>query len=310
MFDYILKKIQEAEVASRPFRHIYIEEIFEEDDFSKIVNDPYNSIESAECDEMLFNILENRGYKIVPFPGCTLDKHRYIRSRKGSTSLGHHETTEGEGIALRYAQGNSEMLDQVAAFFSSRIFHEVASAKLGFDLAGTIIDGGIQKYLDGYEISPHPDTRKKAFTFMVNINPNHRSEKEHHHTSYHCFKKERLYIKTFWENNPHIDRCFIPYDWCEVGYTQNKNNSLVMFCPDNDSLHSVRARYDHLRYQRTQIYGNVWHQENSATSFKEYTELDLINGLRPYQERSFLTLLRKKYGYRGRGLNLSRRKLY
>ena len=27
-------------------------------------------------------------------------------------------------------------------------------------------DIGIQKFLDGYEISPHPDIRSKAITFM------------------------------------------------------------------------------------------------------------------------------------------------
>ena len=47
--------------------------------------------------------------------------------------------------------------------------------KFGIEYQNCNIDGGIQKYLDGYELSPHPDIRLKAATFMVNINPDQKA---------------------------------------------------------------------------------------------------------------------------------------
>ena len=40
-----------------------------------------------------------------------------------------------------------------------------------------------------------------------------------------------------------------------------KNNSITIFAPDNDTIHSVKAQYEHLKYQRTQFYGNLWFNE-------------------------------------------------
>ena len=56
------------------------------------------------------------------------------------------------------------------------------------DLEQCSIDTGIQKYLDGYEISPHPDLRKKVLTFMININTSEQAFKESYHTHYLEFK--------------------------------------------------------------------------------------------------------------------------
>ena len=68
-----------------------------------------------------------------------------------------------------------------------------------FNISGVDIeyDAGIQKYLDGYEISPHPDIRRKLLTFMVNINPSNSSESNNHHTHIQSFKKSILLFQIF-----------------------------------------------------------------------------------------------------------------
>lgn len=42
----------------------------------------------------------------------------------------------------------------------------------------------------------------------------------------------------------------------------SENNSMVIFHPDNNppTLHAIRLNYNHLKYQRTQIYGNLMYK--------------------------------------------------
>ena len=88
------------------------------------------------------------------------------------------------------------------------------------------------------------------------------SEKLDHHTHYMKFKKAYSYIEEFWEGNPDVDRAWVPWDWATTVKQQFKNNSIVLFSPSNSTLHSVKANYDHLITQRTQLYGNLWFKTN------------------------------------------------
>lgn len=63
-----------------------------------------------------------------------------------------------------------------------------------------------------------------------------------------------------WETDFTRDRGWVSWDWCETVLQQRANNSLVVFSPASDTLHAVRARYDHLWTQRTQCYGNLWYK--------------------------------------------------
>ena len=60
--------------------------------------------------------------------------------------------------------------------------------------------------------------------------------------------------------------------------TINENNSMVMFHPDNNppTLHAIRLKYNHLKYQRTQIYGNLMYKNNpefQASNYKDFLNL-------------------------------------
>ena len=145
-----------------------------------------------------------------------------------------------------------------------------------FNISGVDIeyDAGIQKYLDGYEISPHPDIRRKLLTFMVNINPSNSSESNNHHTHIQSFKKKYSFISDFWRDNRHIERAWVPWEWSNTEFIHNQNNSLIVFAPDNKTLHAVKADYDHLKYQRTQLYGNIWRKSKKKLKAMNWEKFD------------------------------------
>lgn len=126
-------------------------------------------------------------------------------------------------------------------------------------------DAGLQKYLVGYEISPHPDIRRKALTYMVNINTGENRETQDHHTRYLRLRDAYRYVQAYWEGQIRSTTgAEVPWGWCESEQVQTRNNNLVIFSPGSDTLHAIRARYDPLVYQRTQRYGNSWYHAQPA----------------------------------------------
>ena len=55
----------------------------------------------------------------------------------------------------------------------------------------------------------------------------------------------------------------------------NKNNSIVLFKPDIDTLHAIKLDYNHNKFQRTQLYGNLMGIGNIVPqmNYKELREL-------------------------------------
>jgi len=267
-FDYIIDKIRNAEFATEPFKHLHIPDLFTPEDFREIVAAQEISLGSQASDEALFEAMFASGYKIIEFPGCITDRDAYLRWHKNKQPGAKfvHSACEGFGIVLRLMEARSQVINELMLFLNSAEFQQAIGDRYGVDTSGLVYDAGIQKYLDGYEISPHPDIRKKALTFLVNINPAPDSERYDHHTHYMRFRPQFDYVRSFWANNEEMDRCWVPWDWCETVATQEHNNSLVIFAPTDDTVHAVKANYDHLTYQRTQLYGNLWHPESYTTS--------------------------------------------
>jgi hypothetical protein len=180
-------------------------------------------------------------------------------------------------MVMRLYEKQTQILDELEQYLLSEEFNLVIAKRLNIRFSDCKIDGGIQKYLDGYEISPHPDIRRKAATYMVNINPSDASEGSDHHTHYLKLKPSMEYVSKFWESNTEYDRDWIPWDWCKTIKQQNKNNSIVIFSPSNDTIHAVKANYDHLLTQRTQLYGNLWYL-HSDTKPLSWEQLQIPNG--------------------------------
>ena len=171
-FDYLIDKIKSANFEKAPFEHLYIEDFFEKADFDSIIDTPELSLGQCQSDQELFSKLFDNNYKVISFPGCTTNYKKYIRKHSRGESLTSHTACESAGIVVRLYPKN-ELLVELNEFLASDSFNRAIAEKFGVDFDACDIDGGIQKYLDGYEISPHPDIRRKAATFMVNINPHH-----------------------------------------------------------------------------------------------------------------------------------------
>ena len=274
-FTYLVEKIKKAHFESEPFKHIYIEDFFSKEHFAEIISSAEISSPAASNDKQLIDGLMLKGFKPIVFPGCVTNIKKYIDWHESGKKIAHHSACEGFGMALRLYEFPSEILRELNAFIVSDKFNRAIAKKFEIDYENCLIDGGIQKYLDGYEISPHPDIRKKAATFMVNINPSDESEKINHHTHYLKLKKSYAYIEEFWSGNQNIDRAWVPWDWAYTVKQQTRNNSIVLFSPSNDTLHGVKAQYNHLNTQRTQLYGNLWYTTNPASRSLEWEQLDL-----------------------------------
>ncbi|MDL2336280.1 MAG: hypothetical protein QFE16_00415 [Pseudomonadota bacterium] len=266
-FDYLLEKISSGKFTDTPFPHIHINDFFEDRHFSQIISSPEIKISDLDSDRALFDALFDGGYKIIDFPGCITDRHEYIQWHKNKRAgrIKNNSSCEGAGITLRLMNPHSSIISELTSFLSGREFIETLAAKFEIRLAEVCFDGGLHKYLDGYEISPHPDVRRKAVTYMVNVNPDIHAEENDHHTQYLEFESAYKYVQTYWEAHADADRCWVPWDWCKTKKIQRTNNSIILFSPANNTMHGVKSRYNHLVNQRTQLYGNLWYNEKTVT---------------------------------------------
>jgi len=274
-FKYVLDRIRNAEITKLPFEHVEIENLFDRSDFDEIIKSSEITIPKVNSDKELLDELFSAGYKIISFPGCTTKTSEYLSWHKNKKNNTKSNTAcEGFGVVLRLKKATSPIIMELVDFLSSEELKSVIAEKFNIDQPCTY-DAGIQKYLDGYEISPHPDIRRKAATYMVNINPHSNSEAMDHHTHYLTFNEDKSYVKEYWLGNKMHDRCWVPWNWCSKIKRQVKNNSMVLFSPSNNSMHGVKANYDHLVAQRTQLYGNLWYGQNEILDTPRWEDLEI-----------------------------------
>lgn len=258
MFDYLLEKIASAPFIDTPFRHVEIRDFLKPEHFQAIINSPQIDLTAARSTEELLDQLDAAGFKVIEFPGCVTSRKAYLDWFHGRSRQKVHDQIEGFGMVLRLVRMEDDVIARLDSFFRSEALQKVLVQKFGIERPVTV-DAGLQKYLHGYEISPHPDIRSKALTWMLNINPGTNSEAAPYHTQYLRLRDEWRFISEFWRHNRDYEREWLPWDWCETVKTQPHNNSIVFFSPDCDSVHGVKAHYDHLLTQRTQFYGNYWY---------------------------------------------------
>lgn len=300
-FSYLIDKFLNAEVKLEPFKHIEINDFFSEEDFNEIISSKEVNISSNESISDLFDNLDNNGYKEIVFPGCTVDRSEYVRMQENKTNFISLDPVEGQGMVFRLYEKSSDIMKQLDSFFASEDFLLAICKKFGLSFSDVIYDGGIQKYLNGYEISPHPDIRRKALTYMININPSIGSASKNIHTRYLELREDKKYIESVWENEK-IDRCWVPWDWANVVKTQTLNNSIVIFSPNNNTWHAVKTDYNHYEMQRTQFYGNLWYKDRHADVIKSHwRQYDVARNILAQGDikESFIQRLRKRVSSKG-----------
>ncbi len=274
-FGYLIDKIRSASFIEEPFHFLVIENFLNQDHFGQVVSADEVTRPEFSTTEKMIRDLKETGYEVQLFPGCTTSIKEYLKcynSKKWPVDKG---ILEGFGLTFRLKTYKTPLLSRLVLFLNTPQFKAALEEKFGIT-SPNYVETAIQKYLHGYEISPHPDIRKKALTYMLNINSTAESEQTAIHTHLLRFKNERRYIYEFWKYNQDIERCWVPWDWCESVRETNLNNSITIFSPSNDTLHAVKLKYDHLKFQRTQVYGNLWYDTSVAEYDMEYRHIDLL----------------------------------
>ena len=270
----LILKIRKSKLVKDPFPHLLVENFFPPAVFDALTNLDEVKITGNQDIDLIENLIAS-GWAPIIFPGCTTEVQEYLDYRNTGRINGNRpDICEGFGMAFRLGDNQCSIVDEINAFLKSDEFAKELASKLEISLQNDMnLDAGFQKYLDGYEISPHPDIRKKLATFMININTDPASERRHHHTELLEFDFAYKKVLDFWNENPLSDRTWVPWHWCRSKFSHFQNNSLIAFAPSNETLHAVKADYPHFDHQRTQFYGNLWQKESSCIENPDYVEL-------------------------------------
>jgi len=271
-FNYLIDKIYDADFILDPFKFIYLENFFSEEHFQRILACKQIKVPQFNSTKEMCNEL-SKTYKYSPqhLPGCTTDLKSYLLwhdTRKTGKGVANQDLLEGYGIAFRLKKYQDNILKDLVNFFNGDAWHNCIKEK--FNKTGeTVVETAIQKYLSGYEISPHPDIRLKCATYMININTDLEAERLKIHTHFMTFKEEMKWIFEEWRTVQDKDTCWVPWEWATTKYEHSVNNSITMFAPDYNTLHAVKLDYDHTKFQRTQVYGNLWYTGKSIPNVRK-----------------------------------------
>jgi len=257
-FKYLSEKILNADFGTSPFKHILIEDFLSKEHLQAIISDPQIHWDETSCTEELISKLFEKGYEVQKFPGCVTNPQEYVtRYNTNDFPTGRKgNPVESFGITFRLRNYTNPFIKNLVNYLNGSEFKSALTTKFNITTDTNIITA-IQKNLSHYEISPHPDVREKALTYLLNINKDESVDDEDVHTHLLEFKDEWKFIPEDWKNTLSKNRCWIPWEWCNTGKICNKNNSIVLFAPDVDTLHAIKMKYDHNKFQRTQLYGNL-----------------------------------------------------
>ena len=234
--DYILEKIKSAKIIEKPFPHIIIPNFLEE-------NDIENIIDNIEIDNL--NQIDKK-YKKVVYPGA----------KSATEELTQRPTGVGLVYALKeeYSKNNIKL----NKILNSEDFKNVLFKKLNIPIN---IDGWnvfqINKDLNGYEISPHPDITGKVITYQINLSNTDNLDNYDLSTKFHSIKPECLkYIDALSKKNK---RPWGKWEWFDKGKSiPYKQNTFMAFAPSDISYHSVKLEnYPQEKYQRTMLRGFI-----------------------------------------------------
>lgn len=269
-FEYLEDRIRNAVVRTYPFKHIFIENFLDSQHLEMILKEKCMKVQLCPNPQVLRQRFNEKGWAQWNHPGCykSIESYCYHKINR-SVGLSEIQGTRdmpllsSGGIAFRLER-TSNLLADLLEFFKGDQFLNVLREHRLVDDSPYIHDCGFQKYLTGYEISPHPDTRNKALTWMLNLNPPN-FESISCHTHFLKFKPEYQAIERYWRENVYVQRYWVPWDWCSTQFIQNQNNSITIFAPSDDTLHAVKCQYVDSQDQRTQLYGNYWHLKDDCT---------------------------------------------
>ena len=273
-FAYLSDKIASAEFSTDPFNHIYVENFLSDEHLELLIASNQINLPCYESTKLLVESAIKHGWSIIEAPGCVSSLEEYLEYMHTDAWPCDSRRSDKLGLALSLTKILKPRIKNLTDYLASDEFVSVLNSKFEITESGRSIVR-IQKYLSGYEISPHPDTRRKLLTYLININTDESAELLDIHTQLGRLVPEKQFIYEFWKHNTLYDRDWLPWDWVEIKKVINKNNSLIMFAPSNDTLHGVKVDYDHLAFQRTQIYGSIFKPHTGFLQPVLYTSFDI-----------------------------------
>tara|TARA_R100000388_G_C7211960_1_gene144137 strand:+ start:105 stop:968 length:864 start_codon:yes stop_codon:yes gene_type:complete len=273
IFSYLSQKIRDADYYHVPFKHLLIEDFLLDEHLKQILSDPQVHFGEVPDTRQLVNTLSEKGYVVQNFPGCTDNIEEYLHHYQNDSFPHGRKGTpiESYGITYRLNRHDCSFTKELVEYLNGDEFKTALEEKFKITRKNRIVTA-IQKNLSHYEISPHPDIREKVLTYLLNINKNNSVDEFPIHTHLLKFKPEWEFIKKHWSTDFSSNTTWVPWDWCESVVTTNKNNSIVIFEPSVDTLHAIKMKYDHTKFQRTQLYGNLMSHER-ITSPGNYKDL-------------------------------------
>lgn len=279
-FNYLFDKINYAKFSNTPFPHIEIKNFLNERHLLAIINDTQIKFQQQRNIEELFYTLESNFYEPIVGAGVTNNKQLYLNCLKSNNWPVDKNRVDRLGMMYSLKKIQNKEIEKLICFFKSEKFKKSLIEK--FSINDEIYSNvNLIKYLDGYEISPHPDNRSKKLTFLLNINTDAISEKLDIHTHLLKLKFEKEFIYKFWECNPEYNRDLLPWNWAETKKIINENNTILFFSPNDYSLHGVKCNYNHLKFQRTQINGNFFIKNFKQLPYVKYDAFNIVHSDTP-----------------------------
>lgn len=233
--DYIIDKIKKSEIIDRPFPHIIISNLLEENDLIDILNiiniDNLHSIDKK--------------YTKVQYPGAKNTNDDIITRPTGTGCVYSLKQEYYKKVKL------NDILNSVE--FKEALFNKLNISKN--------IDGWnvhqINKDLNGYEISPHPDITGKVITYQINLSNTDELNNYDLSTKFHSIKSE--YLNNIDKLKIKKNRPWGKWEWFDEGKSiPYEKNTFMAFAPSDISYHSVKLQdYPQEKYQRTMLRGFI-----------------------------------------------------
>ena len=273
---YLTEKIEASEPRKTPYKHLIIENYLEQKELEAILTDERTQTETCENDETLCRELNRKGYKPSWLPGSTDNIEDYLASRTEKRKISLNTTCKSKGMAFALKKISSgSTLDEVINYMRSDEYWDAIYRACKVNKNDKQRYVAYTKYLDGHEISPHTDSRHKPVTFLLNLNQKNLNLPEESNTKIMRLKKEYKYIAEYWKYNKNVDRCWLPWDCCETVNEHSKNNSLLILPASNTSFHAIKLDYNHLKGQRSMIYGSAWGKSERFYEFPTWDDLEI-----------------------------------
>lgn len=272
-FGYLLDRVRDAEFFDEPFLHLEINPFLNEQHLNDLMTDPDIHMPPFNSSRHLIKTLMTRGYEVQEFPGSITSIPTYLKELEENPDHSRQDSIDlnemvGRGMTFRLKETRSDTYglktySRLLAFMNSEEWRVALLSKFNITRDTTIFSS-IQKYLKKYIISPHPDHKTKALTYVMNINRDEEAAaRAEAGTNLFAIDPENQWVERVWKNCS-FERAWIPWRWASLAKTINENNNMLVFSPHESSLHGIHLNYDHLRWQRTQLYGNAFYRHASG----------------------------------------------